>query len=289
MTAEHSTAMSRTYVNGPFAAVVGAGSTDLLMNLGWTPHPGQPSTVAQRQLWLADRIISRLQAPTGQLVADIGCGKGGLARRITMHRPGVRVLGVNVDHAQLVLARSAAPGPAYLVGSAERLPLRAGSVDAAVAVELLGHLGDKTVFWREVDRVVRPGGRLVLAAITIRRPLAAFDPAVRAHLARLSAYFAERAEDLPLATDIRTELERRAWTVQDEDLSAGVYGPRHADMRTVLDGLTTPDPQARAAARARVRSVWGTDPDVLADYLCACTSSPASNYYEYHLITAVAP
>lgn len=281
--------MSRTYVSGPFAAVVGAGGTDLLMSLGWTPHPDCPSTVAQRQLWLADLVMSRLQAQTGHVIADIGCGKGGLARRITTHRPGVRVLGVNVDHAQLIIAQAATAGPAYLVGSAERLPLQAGSVDAAVVVELLGHLGDKTAFWREVERVVRPGGRLVLAAITIRRPLATFDPAARAHLAQLAAYFAERAEDLPLAADIRTELERRAWTVRDEDLSAGVYGPRHADMRTVLDGLTAPNHRARAAARAAARAEWGTDPNVLADYLRACTSSPASNYYEYHLITAVAP
>jgi ubiquinone/menaquinone biosynthesis C-methylase UbiE len=289
MTAEQSVAMSRTYVSGPFATVVGAGSTDLLMNLGWTPHPDHPSTVAQRQLWLADRLISRLQAQSGHVIADIGCGKGGLARLITTHRPGVRVLGVNVDHAQLLLARPTDAAPAYLVGSAERLPLQTGSVDAAVVVELLGHLGDKPAFWREVSRVVRPGGRLVIAAITIRRPLAAFDPAARSHLARLAAYFAERAEDLPVATDIRTELERRAWTVRDEDLSAGVYEPRHADMRAVLDGLTAPDRQARAAARAAVRTEWGADPDVLADYLEACTSSPASNYYEYHLITAVAP
>ena len=294
MTADHVTSMARTYVTSPFAKVVNAGSTEMLMNLGWSADPGRPSTLAQRQVWLAERLISHLPVVAGQVVADIGCGKGGLTRRIVVHQPTAHVVGVNVDAVQLAVARTVDPArdsaasPDYIVGAAECLPFRTNSVDAALVVELLGHLTDKAAFWSEVSRVVRPGGHLVLAAITLNRPFALFDATAQAHLALMASYFIERAEDLPLATGIRTELERRAWCVQDEDLSAGVYGPRHEEMRAVLLDMDSPNAYQRAASREAVRLKWATDPEVLADYLRASTSSHALRYYEYHLFTATA-
>ncbi|MGH3772923.1 MAG: class I SAM-dependent methyltransferase [Pseudonocardiaceae bacterium] len=287
MTAD-AAAMARTYVTSPFAKVVDAGGTDTLMNLGWSPRPLLPSTAAQRQLWLAERLISRLEVDAEHVVADIGCGKGGLSRRVLEHQPTARVLGVNIDAAQLALARvhGEQAWPGYVVGSAERLPLRDHSVDAALVVELLTHVRDKAAFWTEITRVVRPGGRLVVAAITLTRPLAELGPPAQAHLRHLAAYFAEQAEDIPLAVDIRDALDQHGWVVLDEDLSDGVYGPRHDEMSAILRGLGTPDPAGRAAFRATVRDVWATDPDVLADYLRACTTSHALRYYEYHLVTA---
>ena len=289
MTAD-AAAMARIYVTSPFAKVVDAGGTDSLMNLGWSPHPLQPSTASQRQLWLAERLLSRLQIGPEHVVADIGCGKGGLSRRVAEHQPGVRVLGVNLDAAQLALARVHGPpaGLGYVVGSAERLPLRDRSIDAALVVELLTHVRDKAAFWEEITRVVRPGGRLVVAAITLVRPLAEFNPSARAHLQRMAAYFAERSEDVPLAVDLREALEQRGWDALDEDLSDGVFGPRHDDMSAILRGLTKRDAAARAAFRDTVRDAWAVDPDVLADYLRACTESHALRYYEYHLVTATA-
>jgi ubiquinone/menaquinone biosynthesis C-methylase UbiE len=291
MTAEAAAAMARTYVTGPFAKIVDAGGADSLMNLGWSPHPLQPSTAAQRQLWLVERLLSRLQVHAEHVVADIGCGKGGLSRHVVEHQPAARVLGVNIDAAQLALARARGQqaGPGYVVGSAERLPLRAHSVDAALVVELLTHVRDKASFWSEITRVMRPGGRLVVAAITLARPLTELTLSAQAHLHRLAAYFAERAQDVPLAVDLREALEQRGWDVLDEDLSDGVYGPRHDEMSAILRGLNQPDAAERAAFRAAVRDTWAIDPAVLADYLRTCTQSHALRYYEYHLLTATAP
>lgn len=290
MTRDAAAAMARTYVTSPFAKVVNAGGTDSMMNLGWSPRPLQPSTAAQRQLKLAERLLARLEVDAEHVVADVGCGKGGLSRRVIEHQPTARVLGVNLDAAQLARARvhGRQTGPDYVVGSAERLPLRDHSVDAVLVVELLTHVHDKPTFWAEVTRVVRPGGRLVVGAVTLVRPLTEMSPSAQAHLRRLAAYFAERAEDVPLAVDLRVALEQRGWDVLDEDISDGVYGPRHDEMSAILRGLSKPEAAERAAFHAAVRNAWAVDPDVLADYLRTCTESHALQYYEYHLFTATA-
>lgn len=285
MTADAVAAMRRTYQTGPFASVVDAGGADLMMNLGWSADPLWPSTAAERQVGLARLVTARLGIVSGQVVADIGCGKGGLARWVAVRHRAVRVVGVNLDAAQLVVARRAG-GTDFVAGMAEHLPLRTGAVDAAVVVELLGHLGDKVPFWAEITRVVRPGGRLVLAAITLARPRAEYAAAAWAHLERLADYFSERAEDVPRAIEIRSALEERGWDVHDEDLSEGVFAPRHDEMCAVLRGLDAPDPHDRAAARAAARARWGADPEILADYLRACTAFHALRHYEYHVFTA---
>jgi len=290
MTAAAAAAMARTYVTSPFAMVVDAGGTSGLMNLGWSPDPLWASTAAQRQLWLAEQLISRLEIEVGDIVLDVGCGKGGLSRLVAQAQPKARVVGINIDATQLDPAAAHGPraSPGYLVGSAERLSLRDRSVDSALVVELLTHLPDKAAFWAEITRVVRPGGRLVIAAITLVRPLTELTPAARAHLRRLAAYFSERAEDVPLATDLHEALEHHGWDFADEDLTDGVFGPRHDEMSAVLRGLSEPETAARETFCAAVRDSWGVDPDVLADYLRSSTRTHALRYYEYHLVTATA-
>ena len=50
-------------------------------------------------------------------------------------------------------------------GRIERLPLESGSLDIALVVHLLHHVADPTAALAEVARVLRPGGRLVIADV----------------------------------------------------------------------------------------------------------------------------
>ena len=56
------------------------------------------------------------------------------------------------------------PGVRYVAGAAEDLPVPDGSVDYALMFQSWHHVGDKARAVRELARVVRPGGRLLLRA-----------------------------------------------------------------------------------------------------------------------------
>lgn len=104
----------------------------------------------------------------GERVLDAGCGVGDSAVWLAQER-GARVVGVTLVRSQIERARRLAQrrGLAHRVAFVQadytRTPLAGESVDVVWALESLCHAPDKAAFYREVARVLRPGGRLVVA------------------------------------------------------------------------------------------------------------------------------
>lgn len=110
------------------------------------------------------RALTRL-VPAGLTVADIGTGTGILA--LEMARLGLRVIAI--DHSERMLeaarAKFAAEAAANIEvrhGEATDLPLRDGEVDAVFAHMVLHYLSSPAEALREMARVVRPGGQVVI-------------------------------------------------------------------------------------------------------------------------------
>lgn len=101
--------------------------------------------------------------PCGGDVADLGCGTGFLA--LWLAERGARV--VAVDHSERMLAtarsRTGDGGVTFRQGELEALPLRPAEVDVAFANLVWHHLADHDAAAREVFRVLRPGGRVVIS------------------------------------------------------------------------------------------------------------------------------
>jgi len=116
---------------------------------------------------LRARAIMTLVRPPLR-VADIGTGTGVLA--LELARQGLDVVGIDRSEAMLETARQkwanespGAPGTiAFQAGDAHALPLPDASVDAAFAHMVLHSLEDPERAVREMARIVRPGGRVVL-------------------------------------------------------------------------------------------------------------------------------
>jgi len=108
--------------------------------------------------------LARLSIPktTGRVV-DIGCGTGVLLGRLADTMPANRLVGIDLTPAMLAVARARLPAATALqIARAEALPLADDAVDTAISCNAFHYVRDPDRALREMYRVLRPGGRLVL-------------------------------------------------------------------------------------------------------------------------------
>jgi SAM-dependent methyltransferase len=114
--------------------------------------------------FLQDALMPR----PGERVLDVGCGAGTAELILTALQPGgVHFVGVDLVHARLRDARQAMRAQAVVAelatADAARLPFASASFDAAFAVAVLQHVPRPRDVVANLRRVLRPGGRLVIA------------------------------------------------------------------------------------------------------------------------------
>ena len=113
---------------------------------------------------LREEMVGSL-APHGWTVVDAGCGEGHLAELLA--RRFTRVVAVDHSAPRLRAARRrvAAENVEFRQGELDALPLADASADAVFLSLVLHHVPDPAAALREAHRVVRPGGRLVVAEL----------------------------------------------------------------------------------------------------------------------------
>jgi SAM-dependent methyltransferase len=110
-------------------------------------------------------VIDALGLAQGQVLVDLGCGRGELLAQLAGAGLTWRI-GVDLALAPLLEAHrqiSAGHDLLLLRASAYRLPLRDRCVDRVAALHTLGLLKDPAAALSEIRRVLVPGGRLVIA------------------------------------------------------------------------------------------------------------------------------
>jgi len=154
------------------------------MNLGLRDADGPEDSVSSIQERLVYRVaeaaginaVTRDKPGSGRVdglaVLDVGCGFLGPSRMLASVF-GCRVTGIDPGTAQRgtwkVQAAKAAVRPCAAV--ADRIPFRGGAFDRVISIESAFHYPDKPAFFREARRVLKPGGKFILADI-LRSPAA---------------------------------------------------------------------------------------------------------------------
>jgi SAM-dependent methyltransferase len=98
----------------------------------------------------------------GTRLLDAGCGAGLLALLATFR--GAQVTALDASPGLLDVARQRLPAADVREGDLEGLPFADDSFDAVVAVNSLFYADDMSAAMRELARVTRPGGRVVVTA-----------------------------------------------------------------------------------------------------------------------------
>lgn len=125
----------------------------------------------------------------GERVLDAGCGRGSAVFWLAAHRD-CAVTGVNLSSAQLsecrqALAKKPNPGVSFIEADYLNVPCPDAVFDVVWACESLCHAADKRAFYREACRLLRPGGRLVIAEyVRAGRPLSTADESLLAEWLR---------------------------------------------------------------------------------------------------------
>jgi arsenite methyltransferase len=148
------------------------------LDLGYPPDlmARLPEAAAESFAGVANPFaLGRLEP--GEVVLDVGSGAGtdSLVAAQMVGSEG-RVTGVDLTPEMLTKARAAAvemkaTNVEFMAGEAEGLPFDDESFDVVISNGVIDLIPDKDAVFSEIHRVLRPGGRIQIADVTIQNPV----------------------------------------------------------------------------------------------------------------------
>jgi ubiquinone/menaquinone biosynthesis C-methylase UbiE len=115
----------------------------------------------------ANRVLEQVPQPSGVLL-DCGCGPGDILLRIHTMAPKFFLIGFDGSHAMIALAvkRMSEQGLQHQIhfvqGDAKKINFLPHSLDVIISNSLVHHLSDSLLFWKEIRRVGKPDGIVLI-------------------------------------------------------------------------------------------------------------------------------
>ena len=106
-----------------------------------------------------EKITELLRSADQKQILDVGCGPGLFSARLALKN---RVVGIDLSHQMLRLAGrdlNAVQGDAF------SLPFQNHSFDVVMSIEVLQHLSKPECFLKEMARVTKSGGQMILSSL----------------------------------------------------------------------------------------------------------------------------
>lgn len=192
-----------------------------------------------------DTILSFAAPQAGETALDLGCGVGHTLRRVAQRvhlAVGADATRGMLEGARTLLGREKVTNAVLVITPAETLPFLDGAFDLVTCRLAAHHFTDAAAAFREVHRVLRPGGRFVLSD-----NYAPDDEALDRFINTLEATRDSTHVREHTIAGWRDLIEQAGFDVTDE--SAGTI---HIDTEPWLARSRTPEREA-AHARAMLR------------------------------------
>jgi arsenite methyltransferase len=176
----------RSEIQRTYAAVSGEPDRDFIFPTGraWAQDLGYPAELLARVPDASCESFAGVANPfaleplgIGEDVLDVGCGAGmDTLIAAQMVGPTGSVTGIDMTPEMAAKARQSVAesglGTITIVeGSAERMPFVDACFDVIISNGVIDLIPDKDAVFSEILRVLRPGGRIQLADVTIQRPV----------------------------------------------------------------------------------------------------------------------
>lgn len=213
-------------------------------------HPGSREGQVAREIWSAAYgsdypddadpmsfvtltdlkwISEALRVAPGNIVGDLGCGRGGpgiwVAQRIGTRLVGVDISEEAIEHASRRAAHGELQGRvSFQVGSFAATGIASASMDALMSVDALFFAPSRLAAFREAARILKPDGVFAFTSFELQRPSLSLS--------------------VDTIADYRPFLELTGFHVERYD-EAEDWEPR---MRKVFDGIMARSSELRAEA-----------------------------------------
>lgn len=133
-------------------------------HFGYHDNPKKPYTVAKAQTRQNDLVAEKLNLKSGAKILECGCGEGSSANHIAK-KYGYKVTGVDILPMNILRAKRKAERDKtnvdFLVADYMKLPFGKNQFDGVYAMETLVHAPDPIKLFKGINRVLKPGGKLV--------------------------------------------------------------------------------------------------------------------------------
>lgn len=144
-------------------------------------HLGLPPELLSTSLLSWDglaEVADALALAPGEVLVDLACGRGGYGIELAS-RTGARLVGIDFAPTAVEVARASAAARVvdaeHRVGDMVDTGLPDDVADAVVVVDAIQFPADPAAAYREIHRILRPGGRV---ALTCWEPVDRADPAL---------------------------------------------------------------------------------------------------------------
>lgn len=126
----------------------------------------------------AELIFSHIEKTKPQKVVDIGCGRGFYLQTLAGYRFIKSLVGIETKDEYIAKAKGYLKNKKIKLkkGDVYSLPFKSNSVDCVILSEVLEHLPDEDSALREIRRVLKKGGNLIITVPHYNFPCA-WDPA----------------------------------------------------------------------------------------------------------------
>ncbi len=138
----------------------------------WSATYDRPGLQQSTYRPVHDAVLARLDGLRPERVLDLGCGTGQLTRRLGEQFPDATIVGADLSDGMLERATERAEADdaftnvgGFIRADAQQLPLTDQSFDVVTCTESFHWYRDQEAAVAELARLLRPGGRLVIASI----------------------------------------------------------------------------------------------------------------------------
>ena len=186
-------------------------------------HTGQSRADATASMY--DKVSDLLRLQPGDRALDLGCGVGGMLRYVAQ-RTGNPVSGITlgeneVEEANRLIGTAGLQDLCEVVqGDSQAMPFESSTFQAVYAVYALKYYPDLDRVFREIHRVLKPGGRFVAYCLCKSKN---YDESEAAHRQLLSDF--QYSTAMPPLHTVQGMIEAAAdiglTCVGDEDISVG--------------------------------------------------------------------